>query len=389
MNEGFGASAAAGVSLFSAVLPNKDEGCAADALGLSKTKPPNEDGAAAAAPPSLAAAPNRGAGASFFSSGFPKVNVGAAASDDPKVAPPGGVEVVRLGSPNLLNTDVVEVEVVELPSLFSWDEAGGVKLTVEGGATAAAAANDGLSSDLDSPKVKALLGAVFSALEDTAPNATPPPAPNLKPVVAGAAVAGGCSDFFSSLAAVPNLKPPDEPPNLNPEDGAVSLEVASDERPSSRSVEEAPALRVPPPKPAATSDVPKLNPADAEPEELFCKPNLNPPDPESEPEAAAASDAPNLNPPDPNSELELVSDVPNLKPPDPEPKVVPAPDVPNLKPPEVALLEPNAEEPEVPPAARRQHRQKDRTCHFSLTDRAAKLLFKLWLVSKCRKKKYI
>lgn len=353
VNEGFGASAAAGVSLFSAVLPNKDEGCAADALGLSKTNPPNEDGAAvapAAAPPSLAAAPNRGVGASFFSSGFPKVNVGAAASEDPKVAPPGGVEV---GSPNLLNTDLVEV--VELLSLFSWDEARVVKLTVEGGDAALAAANDGLSSDLDSPKVKAPLGALFSALEDTAPNAVPLPAPNLKPVVA---VAGGCSDFFSSLAAVPNLKPPDEPPNLNPEDGAASLEVVSDESPSLLSVEATPALRVPPPNPVATSDVPNLNPADAEPEELFSKPNLNPADPESEPEAAVVSDAPNLNPPDPESEPELVSDVLNLNPPEPEPKAVVAPDVPNLKPPEVAPLEPNAEEPEVPPAAQRQHRQK-------------------------------
>lgn len=115
-------AAAAGVSLFSAVLPNTDK-----ALALSKTKPPKEDGAAAAAaaPPSFAAAPNRGAGASFFSSGFPKVNVGAAAAGEgPKVLPPGGVDVVRLGSPNLLNTDVEEVVVevvgaVGVPSLFS------------------------------------------------------------------------------------------------------------------------------------------------------------------------------------------------------------------------------------------------------------------------------
>lgn len=118
VNEGLGASAAAGVSLFSAGLPNKDEDNVTDALGLSKTKPPNEDGAAAAAPPSLAAAPNSGVGASFFSSGFPKLNVGAAASEDPKVAPPGGVAVARLGSPNLLNTDVDEEE-VGVESLFS------------------------------------------------------------------------------------------------------------------------------------------------------------------------------------------------------------------------------------------------------------------------------
>lgn len=225
--------------------------------------------------------------------------------------------------------------------------------------------NDGLSSDLASPKVKAPLGAVFSALEDTAPNATPLPAPNLKPGVAvvEAAAAGGSSDFFSSPAAVPNLKPPEEPPNLNPEEGAVSLEVVSDETPPSRSVEEAPALTVPPPKP--TSDVPNLNPADAEPEELFSKPNLNPPDPESEPEAAVVSDVPNLKPPDPESEPEVVSDVPNLKPPDPEPKAVMVPDVPNLNPPELELLEPNTEEPDVPPAAQREHRKKDATCDFS------------------------
>lgn len=128
VNEGLGVSAAAvaeGVSLFSAVLPNRDEGSAAGALGLSKTKPPREDGggaAAAAAAPSLAATPNR-VGASFFSSGFPKANVGAAASEDPNVALPCGVEIVRLGSPNLLNTDTEEEEgvvvVVEFPSLFS------------------------------------------------------------------------------------------------------------------------------------------------------------------------------------------------------------------------------------------------------------------------------
>lgn len=89
------------------------------ALALSKTKPPKEDGAAAD-PPSLAAAPNRGAGASFFSSGFPKGNVGAAAGESPKAVPPGGVEVIRLGSPNLLNTDVEVVEVVKVveESLF-------------------------------------------------------------------------------------------------------------------------------------------------------------------------------------------------------------------------------------------------------------------------------
>lgn len=136
---------------------------------------------------------------------------------------------------------------------------------------------------------------VLSALEDVAPNATLLPAPNLKPDVAA-----GCSDFFSSLASVPNLKPPDEPPNLNPAEGAVSFEVLSDKRYSFTSTREH--------------------------------------------ESGVISDVPNLNPPDTESEPEVVSDVPNLNPPDTEPEAVVVPDVPNLNPPEVELLEPNAEE---------------------------------------------
>lgn len=177
------------------------------------------------------------------------------------------------------------------------------------------------------------------------------PVPNLKPEVAA-----GCSDFFSSLAAVPNLKPPDEPPNLNPAEGAVSFEVVSDERLSSDWVADkvAVTLVVPP-------GVPNLNPADTESEELFGKPNLNPtdPEPESEPEPRVVSDVPNLNPPDTESEPEVVSDVPNLNPPGTEPEAVVVPDVPNLNPTEVELLEPNAED--VPRAAQRQHRNKDAT----------------------------
>lgn len=238
-----------------------------------------------------------------------------------------------------------------------------------------ATANDGLSSGFDNPKVKAPLGAPFSVLEDAAPNAALPPAPNLNPgvvVEVAALVAGGASDFFSSLAA-PNLKPPAGPPNLNPEEGAASLEVLSSEWPSSRSFEGAPALRVPPPKPVATSDVPNLNPADGGPVELFGKPNLNPPDPESD----VVSDAPNLNPPGPESEPGVVPDVPNLNPPDPEPKGVTVADVPNLNPPEVEPLELNAEEPGVPPAARREHRQKDGTCDLSLRKLGLIIIFNI------------
>lgn len=221
-----------------------------------------------------------------------------------------------------------------------------------------ATASGGLSSGFDDPKVKAPLGALFSALEDAAPNATLPPAPNLNPGVG--ASAGGCSDFFSSLVALPNLKLPGGPANLNPEGGAASLEAFSDDWPSSRSFEEAP-----PPKPVATSDVPNLNPAGVESVELFGKPNLNPPDPESEPEPVVLSDVPNLNPPDPESEPKVAVGVPNLNPPDPEGKAEPVPDVPNLNPPEVALPELNAEEPGVPAAAQ-QNTERAGTRHFSL-----------------------
>ncbi len=114
------------VSLLSAGLPkaNAGGGCSVGALGLLKEKPPVAGAGAASA--SLLAAPKRKAdgaeeaAASFFSSGFPKVNVGAAGSlsacKDPNVEPPCGVVVAKLGSPNLPNTDplVVVVVVVEL-----------------------------------------------------------------------------------------------------------------------------------------------------------------------------------------------------------------------------------------------------------------------------------
>lgn len=121
VKEGFGASAV-DVSLLSAGLPkaNVGGGCPVGALGLLKEKPPVAGAGAASA--SLLAAPKRKAdgaeeaAASFFSSGFPKVNVGAASSlsacKDPKVEPPCGVVVAKLGSPNLPNTEPVVVVVV-------------------------------------------------------------------------------------------------------------------------------------------------------------------------------------------------------------------------------------------------------------------------------------
>lgn len=133
VKEGFGASAVV-VSSLSADLPkvNVGGGCSVGALGLQKEKPP-EVTVVGAASPSLQAAPKRKADgaeevvASFFPSGFPKVNVGAAgslsASKDPNVEPPCGVVVAKLGSPNLPNTDpvvlvVVGVELVFIDMLF-------------------------------------------------------------------------------------------------------------------------------------------------------------------------------------------------------------------------------------------------------------------------------
>lgn len=72
----------------------------------------------------------------------------------------------------------------------------------------------GLSSGLVTPKLKPLL---ISVVDDPVPNTIPPLFPNLNPEAASAG-----SDFLSSLEAVPNLKPSDEPPNLNPEEAAPS-----------------------------------------------------------------------------------------------------------------------------------------------------------------------
>lgn len=144
--------------------------------------------------------------------------------------------------------------------------------------------SDIFSLGFDSPKVKPPLEAVLSVLDDPVPNTIPLLAPNLNPEPAA-----GCSDFLSSLEAVPNLKPSDELPNLNPD--VVSLDVVS--------AEEFP------------------------------------------------NGTPNLNPPD-NEEEDSDNEPPNLKPPDPDPEVLS--DVPNLKPPELEVEEPNVEEPEVPPA---------------------------------------
>lgn len=123
VKEGFGASEVE-VSLLSAGLPKVKAGggCSAGALGLLKEKPPVAAGAGAEsasllAPPKRKADGAEEAAASFFSSGFPKVKVGAAVSfpacKDPNVEAPCG-ELV--GSPSLPNTDpaVVVVVVVEL-----------------------------------------------------------------------------------------------------------------------------------------------------------------------------------------------------------------------------------------------------------------------------------
>lgn len=107
-------------------------GGSAGALGFPKVKPPVVAGAGAELT-SLPAPPNTkpdGAGeglASFFSSGFPKVNVGAAGSlfmcIDPKREPACGAGAAEVGSPSLANTEplaavvVVGVGVVVVPAV--------------------------------------------------------------------------------------------------------------------------------------------------------------------------------------------------------------------------------------------------------------------------------
>lgn len=135
VKEGPVEASAVDVSLLSAGLPKlyAGGGCSVGALGLLKENPPEAAGAASA---SLLAAPKRKADgaeeavASFFSSGFPKVKVGAAGSlsacKDPNVEPPCGVVAAKLRSPNLPNTDPVVVVVVvveELVDVVSFDDA--------------------------------------------------------------------------------------------------------------------------------------------------------------------------------------------------------------------------------------------------------------------------
>lgn len=69
------------------------------------------------------------------------------------------------------------------------------------------------SSVLVTPKLKP---PSLSVLSDPVPNTTPL-VPNLNPE----AVAGWV-DVFSSFEAVPNLKPSEQPPNLNPEAAVLS-----------------------------------------------------------------------------------------------------------------------------------------------------------------------
>jgi len=248
--------------------PPKPAGAGAESVSLLTAPKTKADGAGEAA-------------ASLFSSGFPKVKVGAAGSlpagKDPNEELTFGELVAKVGSPNLPNTDpfvvllavvaLVFVDVVSFDdvalSLFPCEEGGGVKLT-EG--EVVVVVSDVFSSGLDSPKVKPPLEELLSVLDDPVPNAIPPPTPNLNPELAA-----GWSDFLSSLEAVPNLKPSEELPNLNPDELVVSLEEDSDE------------------------DFPDGTP------------NLNSP---VEVEDDSEVEVPNLKLPDPD----LLSDVPNLKP---------------------------------------------------------------------------
>lgn len=283
LNEGFGVSAA-GVAATSGGLPKVKLGlsCSLGGSGLLKEKPP-KDGAGEASG-SLLAAENRNPevieGASF-TSGFPKVNEGAAGSFSagaPKAEPPRDAVAVELDSVGVPNTgaDVVltlATAVVEASLLlFSWEAA--PKLKAEDGSVVVVGAAAVLASDVDCPKVKPPPEGLLSMVSAPMPKAMLPP--NLKP----APMVGG-SAFLSLSTAVeesPNLKLSVEAPNLKPP-----------------VVEE------------SEEEVPNLKPTDDEEELEFARvlPNLKLPEPEDESE-----DEPPLKPPE--------SDVPN----DEDPKAV-------------------------------------------------------------------
>lgn len=268
-------------------MPNEKTGggFSAGALGFPKVKPPVVAGAGAAltslfGPPKTKPAGAAEEVASFFSSGFPKVNAGAAVSlfvcNDPKREAACGAGAAEIGSPSLDKTEplvavvVVVVAVAGLAfdmlsfvlvtlSLFSSGAASVTSALTDDVVVVVVVLGDVLSSSLDTPKLKPLL---FSEL-DPVPNVTPP-LPNLNPEAA----AGG-SDFLSSLETVPNLKPSKEPPNLNPEEEELSWGVASDEElpngtPNLKPVDDV----VESPKP------PNLKPSDTKAEVLSVVPNL-------------------------------------------------------------------------------------------------------------------
>lgn len=289
------------VSVFSTGLPKAKAGgsCSVGALGFLKEKPP----VAAAESASLPAAPKmkldvaEEEDASFFSSGFPKVNVGAAGSfpagKDPNVELTFGAPDSKLGSPSLSKTDpVVTVVVVvglgfvdminEDSAVFSCEEnRGGIETEEE----EAVVVSGVFSTGFDSPKVKPLLDELLSVLDDPVPNVAPPLTPNLNPEPET-----GWSDFLSSSEAAPNLKPSEELPNLNPDEAAVSLEEDSDEE--------------------LPNGTPNLNPPEDDDDDDSVVPNLKPTDSE------VLSDVPNLNPPEaeePNVDAPVVPPVEELK----------------------------------------------------------------------------
>lgn len=198
VNTGFGGSVVDG-SLLSAGLPKVKVGGSAGAEGLPKEKLPVE-AAAGAGVASLLAAPKMNADGtgdgSFFSAGFPKVNVGAgisfSAGSDPNVL---ATEVVELAKPPktepevgsfgrqvlLSDSDVVVVVEGAGLALFSCGGAEGVKPTFAEVELLSVL----FSSGFDSPNVKAPLEELFSVLEEPVPKTIPPLFPNVNPVAAG------------------------------------------------------------------------------------------------------------------------------------------------------------------------------------------------------------
>lgn len=259
---GFGAAVSAalcpnpkvglGASVGSAGFPkvNAGLGISFGGSGLLKEKPKEWAGLSASFA-ALNTNPVEGRAASFFSSGLPNVKVEVAnAGSFADGSPNNGAAVLGSDTAGLRNTGMVLVAVVE--------EA---ETPVEGGSSfsdLALSAEESNSKLLLAVLASESLGfgcskekppvTVVEVLADVEPKVTPLLPPNLKPVLELVE-----SFFFSAFVdagAAPNLKPSEDPPNVNPSEEVVLVEEESTDvppnlKPPVLSAEEAPNLKPP------------------------------------------------------------------------------------------------------------------------------------------------